>query len=486
MNFEKIDKGSAVSAVESREFRQLIDGVLVAGANTVPVIDPATEAVIATAPVGDAAQLDQAVAAAKRAFETWQFTSHSARVVLIGKIADAIEARREEIARIITLEVGKPIAAARADVDLALLWAREVAKTPLKDEVLRDDSEARIELRRRPIGVVAAIIPWNFPFFQTVYKLVPALLAGNCVVIKPSPTTPLNAMVLAEILQPIVPAGVVNIVGDSGDLGPQLAGHPDIGKVSFTGSTAAGRKVMASGAATLKRVVLELGGNDAAVVMEDADVPSVARSIFSWAYMNSGQVCINIKRVYVPEALHDAFCDEFVRLARAAKVGHGLDETNEYGPLQNRRQYETVLAALDIARRDGKVIAGGYALEGEGYFVAPTVVCDIDETSPLVREETFGPIRSIMSYKTIDEVVSRVNDTEYGLGNSVWGRNVEKATQVAARLMSGTTWVNTHFALAPGVPFGGVKQSGIGVEFGMQGLHEFTYQHVISISRVAS
>ncbi|KAF1711457.1 aldehyde dehydrogenase [Pseudoxanthomonas kalamensis DSM 18571] len=462
----------------------LINGELVAGATTVPVVDPATEEVIAHAPVADPEQLEQAVRSARLAFESWKDTSHEDRVAVIRRIADAIEARREEIARIITLEVGKPIAAARADVDLALQWAREVSEVELKPEVVQDDEQAYVEVRRKPIGVVAAIIPWNFPFFQTMYKLIPALLTGNTVVIKPAPTSPLNAMLLGDILSNIVPAGVVNVVGDAGDIGPLLSSHPDIGKVSFTGSTAAGRKVMASGAPTLKRIVLELGGNDAAIVMDDADIKSAAQGIFTWAFMNSGQVCINIKRIYVPDAMYDEFCGEFARLAEAAVVGHGLDEATEYGPIQNKRQFETVRDCLEIARQDGTVIAGGQPLAGKGYFVPPTVVRDIDESSRLVREETFGPIRSIMRYSSIDEAVEKVNDTQYGLGNSVWGKDLARATDVANRLESGTTWVNTHFALAPNIPFGGRKQSGMGVEFGMEGIHEFTDCHVIHVARV--
>ena len=466
------------------DYAMLIDGKRVAGASTIAVINPATEEVITQAPVADERQLEQAIASAKAAFALWKEKSFEERASIVVRIIDAIESRKEEIARTIALEVGKPIAAARTDVDLSLMWGRDVAQIRLKPEIVRDDAEAYVEVHRKPIGVVACIIPWNFPFFQMVYKLVPALLTGNTVVIKPAPTTPLNALLLGELLKDIVPAGVVNIVGDAGDIGPLLSRHPDVGKVSFTGSTAAGRKVMESGAPTLKRIVLELGGNDAAVVMDDADIQQAARGIFTWAFTNSGQVCINIKRIFVPESRYDDFCAEFAKLAKAAVVGDSLDEKTEYGPIQNKRQYEAVLSALELAKQDGTVIAGGEPLPGKGYFVPPTVVRDIREDSRLIREETFGPIRSIMKYASIDEVVKKVNDTPYGLGNSVWGQDLKQAAQIASRLESGTTWVNTHFALAPNVPFGGRKQSGLGVEFGMEGLHEFTDCHVIHVSRV--
>lgn len=470
-------------SLRSRHFKMLIDGELLEGSSSQSVIDPATEEVIATAPVASAEQVDQAVSAAKKAFASWKETTTAHRAALIHELADAVESRKEEIARVITFEAGKPIGAARADVDLSLTWVRHVAGVSLDPLVIRDDEASRIELRYKPVGVVAAIVPWNFPFFQTMYKIAPALLAGNTVVVKPAPTTPLNAMILAEILQKVMPAGVINIVGDGGNVGPQLAAHPDVSKVSFTGSTAAGRKVMASGAEGLKRIVLELGGNDAAIVMDDAVVEKAAKGIFTWAFMNTGQVCINIKRIYVPSAMYEEFCSAFAALARQARIGHGLDPETDFGPIQNARQYETARQYLELAREHGTVIAGGSAPEGLGYFIEPTVVRDIDETSPLVLEETFGPIRTIMKYDDIDDAIRRVNDTQYGLGNSVWGENLERAAAVADRLESGTTWVNTHFALAPDVPFGGRKQSGMGVEFGLEGILEFTENHVINISK---
>ena len=477
--------GVAARDLRGRAFRQLIGGELVEGATTQPVIDPATEEVIATAPVASASQVDAAVAAAAGAFEAWRATPLADRAAVVRAIADAIEARREEIATIVTLENGKPIDNARGDVDDSLTWARHVADFVIEPEVLRDDEAARIEVHHRPVGVVAAIIPWNFPFFQTIYKLAPALLAGNTVVIKPAPTTPLNACLIAEIVQPLVPPGVVNVVGDAGEVGPQLTVHPDVAKVSFTGSTASGRKVMASGSPTLKKIVLELGGNDSAIVLADADVPAVAKDIFSWAFKNTGQVCINIKRIMVPGSLYEEFAEEFADLAKATKVGHGLDQDTELGPIQNSRQYEAVKTFLEKAHQDGTVIAGGSLIEGPGYFVQPTVLRDVAPESSLIHEEVFGPIRSLIRYEDVEEAIQQANDTHYGLGNSVWGTNVEEARRVAERLESGTVWVNTHFALQPDVPFGGWKQSGVGVEFGREGVLEFTRQQVMNVKKSA-
>ncbi|MFD9668350.1 aldehyde dehydrogenase family protein [Rhodococcus sp. NPDC059968] len=477
----ELDTSVALVDLSDRAFKQLIDGKLVEGASSQPVIDPATGEAIATAPVADETQADQAYRAAARAFRDWQHTTVEERSRCLHQLAQRIEERRAEISRIITLETGKPAASADGDVDSALVWMRHIADLRLDPEVVRDDEESRIEIHRKPIGVVLGIIPWNFPFFQTIYKVAPALLAGNTIVIKPAPTTPLNAMLIGELLQDLVPAGVVNVVGDGGDLGPYLTAHKEVDKISFTGSSAAGRKVMASSAETLKRVVLELGGNDGAVVLDDVDVPTVAKGIFQWAFWNTGQVCINIKRIFVHASQYDEFCDEFARLAIDAKVGHGLDPETEYGPVQNAKQFEAAKTALDLAARDGKVIAGGEVFDAPGYFVQLTVVRDIDHASPLVSEETFAPVRAILKYDDLDEVIDRVNGTEFGLGNSVWGTDVERATAVAQRLESGTVWVNTHCAVLPDVPFGGRKQSGIGVEFGMEGLLEFTDTSVIHI-----
>lgn len=470
-------------ATATGEFAQLVDGRMVPGASRTEVIDPATGRGFAYAPVADAGQVDQAVAAAARAFPAWSATDHDERAAVLHRLADAIEARAEEIARLVVREQGKPITESRADVEFSRIWLRHVADWRPDREILRDDDEAFVEIVRRPLGVVAAIVPWNFPFFQTVYKLGPALMTGNTVVVKPAPTTPLNAMLLGEMLCDLVPAGVVNVVGDAGAAGPQLTAHPDVAKISFTGSTASGRAVMAAAAPTLKRVTLELGGNDSAVVLADADVIAAAQGVFTWAFANAGQVCISIKRIYVHRSIHDQFCAELARLAEQVVVGPGLDEQTGMGPIHDSRQFEAVHGYLERARDGGTVVAGGAGLERDGYFVRPTVVRDIDEGDRLVQEETFGPVRSVFAYDDLGEVIGRVNATPYGLGNSVWGTDLDTATSVARRLESGTSWVNQHFALAPDVPFGGRKQSGVGSEFGRDGLAAFTDVQVVNVSR---
>jgi acyl-CoA reductase-like NAD-dependent aldehyde dehydrogenase len=331
--------------------------------------------------------------------------------------------------------------------------------------------------------VVAAITPWNFPLLILAFEVAPALLAGNTVVIKPAPTTPLTTLRFGELCARVLPAGVVNVVADQDDLGAVLTSHPDIAKVAFTGSTATGKKVMASAAGTLKRLTLELGGNDAAIVLDDADPGEVAAKVYAAAMVNAGQSCIAIRRLYVHGSLHDALCDELGRLARESVVGDGLLPGTRMGPIQNRGPFERVKGLLDDARRDSTVAAGGGVLDRAGYLVPPTIVRDLPDSARLVREVQFGPVPPVLRYSDIDDAVAGANDTEFGLGGSVWSPDHERAFGVATRLNAGTVWVNKHHDLGPDIPFGGAKQSGIGVEPGREGLAEFTQATVINVAK---
>lgn len=457
----------------NHEFKLLIDGKLHTREQVLDVINPATEAVIARVPRASAEDAHAAVAAARAAFPAWRDTPVAQRQEMLRAVGDAVARHAGELERLITLEQGKPLAGARMEVEWSPGLAHYFASFDFAPEVVQDDAQQRVELHRRPLGVVAAIVPWNFPFLMAMYKLAPALAAGNTVVIKPSPTTPLSALRLGEIVQSILPKGVLNIITDDGTIGPILTSHPDVAKVSFTGSTATGRAVMASAAPTLKRLTLELGGNDAAIVLDDVDVAKVAPALFGLAFVNSGQVCMAIKRLYVQAGVYEAMCAAFADLANQAVVGNGLDEATQFGPLQNKRQFEAVCKVLDEAPKHGRVIAGGTA-QRPGYFVRPTVIRDIAEGNSIVDQEIFGPVRSLMRFDTVDEAVRRANASEYGLGASVWSADTAKATAIAARLEAGSAWVNQHFAVAPHIPFGGVKQSGLGVEFSAHGLHEYT------------
>jgi acyl-CoA reductase-like NAD-dependent aldehyde dehydrogenase len=346
--------------------------------------------------------------------------------------------------------------------------------------VIEDSGERRVEAFRRPLGVIGAIIPWNYPLLILSFKLPSALIAGNTLVVKPAPTTPLSTLKFAELVADVLPPGVLNVIADANDLGDAMTHHPDIRKISFTGSTATGKKVMASAAETLKRITLELGGNDPGIVLDDVDPKKIAPGVFEGAFQNSGQVCLAIKRLYVHESVYDQVCDELVTLANNAVVDDGSKQGTKLGPLQNRMQYEKVKGFLDDAHKHGNVIAGGTAMDRPGYFIQPTIVRDIKEGSRLVDEEQFGPVLPVIKYTDMEDVIRRANGTTYGLGASVWSSDPKRAHDIATRIESGTVWINKHLDMAPHIPFGGAKQSGMGVEFAEEGLAEFTQLQIIN------
>ena len=460
----------------------LINGNLVAGDQTMPVLNPASEEVLTECPRGSVAQLNEAVAAAKAAFPAWAKTDIGARRKIIDEIADLIDANANELARTLTQEQGKPLAEAAAEVGGMAAFFRYFATLDLSMRVIEDSGERRVELHRRPLGVVGAIIPWNYPLLLLAFKLPPALLAGNTVVVKPAPTTPLSSLQFAALIRDLLPPGVVNFITDANDLGDALTAHPDVAKISFTGSTATGRKVMASASNTLKRVTLELGGNDAGIVLGDVDPAAVAPAIFEGAFQNSGQVCLALKRLYVHESVYDRMCDELAKIADATIVDDGLKQGTKLGPLQNKMQYEKVKAFLADARASGKIVAGGEVPDRAGYFIRPTIVRDIAEGSRLVDEEQFGPVLPLIKFTDDDDAVRRANASTYGLGGSVWSSDKDRAYDLAVQMEAGTVWVNQHLQLMPNVPFGGAKSSGIGRELGEEGLAEFTQLQVINVA----
>ena len=465
------------------EFQLMIDGQRVPGALALDVINPATGKLLTRCARADRAQLDAAVSAAKRAFTAWSTSPIQSRRQALLKIADAFEARSAEFARLLTQEQGKPLAHAAYEVGGSVAMIRAFAAMDLPSRILRETDAERIVQEHAPLGVVAAITPWNFPLILLMIKVAPALLAGNTVVAKPAPTTPLTTLLFGELCADLLPPGVFNVIVDQNDLGEFLTQHPDIAKVAFTGSTATGKKVMASVAGTIKRLTLELGGNDPAIVLDDVNVKDVAAKIFQGAMVNSGQVCLAIKRVYVPDSLYEAMCAELAALADAAVVGDGLDPATQMGPLQNKVQFEKVKGFLEDARTHGTIIAGGKTLDRDGYFIAPTIVRDIPDDARLVREEQFGPVLPVLKYSDLDDAISRANSTEYGLGGTVWGTDLKRAFAVAQQIASGTVWINKHLELPPDIPFGGAKQSGFGTEMGQEGLEEFTQSKIINIAK---
>ncbi|WP_353189910.1 aldehyde dehydrogenase family protein [Pandoraea pnomenusa] len=466
-----------------KNFKLLINGQLVSGDMSMPVINPATGAEFAQSPRASQKQLDEAVRAAKAAFPAWSLRPIGERRELLLSLASEMERRAPEFAALLTKEQGKPSNQAMFECLGCAYIARGISQFTIESSVLQDDETKRVVEYRQPLGVVAAITPWNFPLILLFNKLAPALLAGNTLVIKPAPTTPLTSLLLGEVCADIFPRGVVNVIADANDLGAALTQHPDVAKIAFTGSTATGMKVMSSAASGIKRVTLELGGNDAALVLEDADVAETARKVFDGAMLNAGQICVAIKRVYVPDEMYDAFCAELARLAIEMVVGDGDAPATQLGPIQNRAQFEKLCDLLAVSRREGNVIAGGEPLARAGYFIPPTIVRDIPDSAEIVQEEQFGPILPVLKYSDVSDAIRRINESKYGLGATVWGKSVARAEAVALCIDSGSIWVNKHMDIAPNLPFRGFKQSGLGAELGQAGLDEYTQAKVVNVAR---
>jgi acyl-CoA reductase-like NAD-dependent aldehyde dehydrogenase len=464
----------------------LIGGKLVGkdGETTsIDVINPANEKVCARVPKGTAKDIDKAVKAAKKAFPAWAETPVAERQAVISKIADVIAANAEMLARMMTKEQGKPLAESMGEMAWTEGYLRHYATLEPKGRTIQDDGDFQIELRRVPLGVVAGICPWNFPVLVPFWKIGPALIAGNTIVIKPAPTTPVTILKILELCNDFVPAGVINAVTDENDLGPVLTGHPDVAKVSFTGSSETGKKIMAASAGTIKRVTLELGGNDPAIVLPDVDVKKTAAQIFGGAFLNAGQVCLAVKRVYAHKNIYDEFCAELAKLAEAVVVDDGLHQGATMGPIQNKAQFKKVKALIKSAKKDGKVLTGGVVKGRKGYFVKPVIVRDVKDGDDIVDKEQFGPILPVIKFSSIKDITDRANSSDYGLGASVWSKDTAKAVKIASRIESGTVWVNQCINIGPHIPMAGFKASGLGVEQSAEGLEEYTQIQVLNIAK---
>jgi acyl-CoA reductase-like NAD-dependent aldehyde dehydrogenase len=466
-------------------YRLSIGGAQVTAAKKFEVYNPADNSVLALAPEASAAQMNEAVAAAGAAFPAWSALSWEERSAYLSRFADAIEAHKDALARLLTLEQGKPLATmATEEVGASYFWIREVAKRRQKVEILEETDAHIVEAHQVPLGVVGSITPWNFPVLLSLWKIAPCLLTGNTMVVKPSPYTPLCTLRFGEIAQSIFPAGVLNVVSGGNDLGQILSEHPDVAKITFTGSTATGKKVFASGAVNIKRLTLELGGNDPAIVLPDADYKALIPSLFWAAFGNSGQWCVAIKRLYVHASIHADFVKEFVAFASKVKVGDGMDPASELGPIQNRMQFNKLRSMFQDIKDNGyKVPLGGTIDDTQpGNFVPVTVVDNPPEHSRIVQEEPFGPVLPIIAYEDVNDAIARANATVFGLGASVWGGR-EAAIAVAKRLEAGTVWVNEIHVIGVDLPFGGHKQSGLGVENGHEGLAEFTNSRIFMFKK---
>jgi len=468
------------------DYGLIINGKKVFSSNTFSVLNPANEEVIAECPIASKDQLDEAVSAASIAFKTWSAEPDNIKAEACGNISAAITEHAEELAHLLTLEQGKPLngAGSRFELGGAAGWAGYTSTLSLPVKTIQDDDSARILQTRKPIGVVGSILPWNWPLMIGVWHVLPAIRSGNTVVMKPSPYTPLSTLRMAEIMNECLPPGVLNCVSGEDELGQWMTEHSGIQKIIFTGSIPTGKRVMSSSSATLKRLTLELGGNDAGIVLDDVDPAAVAPGIIEGAFLNNGQTCAALKRLYVHESIHDELCEKLIEVANAVPMGNGLNEENLQGPIQNKMQYDKVVGLYEDAKeKGGKVLCGGDIPDEPGYFMPYTLMTNVTDGMRIVDEEQFGPLLPIIKYSDVNEVLEKANGLETGLGGSVWSSDIERAAEIAAKLECGTAWVNQHGPIAPNVPFGGVKCSGIGVEFAEEGLHEYTTIQVVNVAK---
>jgi acyl-CoA reductase-like NAD-dependent aldehyde dehydrogenase len=440
------------------------------------VRNPATGEGVGLAPKASRAQLDDAIAAASAAFPSWSKLPDAERKNVCRAVTKKIGEHAEELARLLTMEQGKPLngLGSRFELGGTQAWAGYTAELDIPVKVLQDNNEGRVELHRKPVGVVGSITPWNFPLMIAIWHIIPAIRTGNTVVNKPSPYTPLSTLRMIELMQQVLPPGVVSCVAGDDSLGAAMSEHEHVQKIAFTGSGATGRKVMSAAATTLKRLTLELGGNDAGIVLPDVDPRQIAEGLFWGAFINNGQTCAALKRLYVHEDVYDEVCDSLTGFARKVPVGDGLDEKNVLGPVQNSMQHGKVSRLVRAAKdAGGRVLLGGEEPD-DGLFFPLTLIADLDNGNPLVDEEQFGPALPIIRYSNLDDAIAKANDNPNGLGGSIWSKDVRKARDLALQLECGTAWVNKHGAVQPNAPFGGVKASGFGVEFGEEGLLENT------------
>ncbi|MCX5384730.1 aldehyde dehydrogenase family protein [Streptomyces sp. NBC_00083] len=436
------------------------------------VIDPATGEAFEEAPDQRPEELDAIVERARLAWAGWR-ADPDARADALRAAADAVETAEDVLARLLSREQGKPLTESGAEIARTAARLRYFAGlTHPRNRPIRDDRPMRSEVRWRSIGPVAAIVPWNFPLQLAAAKFAPALAAGNTMVLKPSPFTPLATRLLGSVLAAALPRDVLRVVTGREPLGARLASHPCIRHVTFTGSVATGRSVAASTAGSLTRVTLELGGNDAAVLLDDVDVDRIADQLFWAAFRNCGQVCMAVKRVYAPTRLYAKVVEALAQRASTVTVGPGSEPGTQLGPVNNAPQLARVEDLVGQALAAGaRAAAGGQRLQRPGYFFAPTILTDVPPDSPVVTDEQFGPVLPVLPYRTLDEAVEAANGTRFGLGGSVWGTDLDRAEAVAERLECGTAWINHHAELSLAQPFAGIKDSGLGVAGGPWGLY---------------
>ncbi|KAI8949304.1 aldehyde dehydrogenase-like protein [Xylaria longipes] len=451
-------------------FYNIIDGKQRTAGVSEQVVDPRTEELLWDVPVASAQDLDDAVDAANRAFKTWKLTSQAERQKVLQDVADCLRANKDVLAHIHTKETGKSFPMASADVEVAALHFEYYKGITLEDDVQYEDDTVKIVGTYVPIGVMAAISPWNFPMILSSVKVVSALATGNCVIIKPSPFTPYAILKFCELAQSVLPPGVFQALSGGADLGERMTLHPGIHHISFTGTLAVGQRIMRNAAKTMKKVVLELAGNNAAIVCEDAELERVVPSVAAGCFFHAGQVCVASKRVYVHESLYDEFMELFVQEARKYSPENIL-----FSPLSNRTNFERAKSFLEDSRKNNHdIVIGGEAKADEkGFWIPPTIVAKPPEESLLVQEEQFAPIAPVLTWSDEDDVVARANLDNAGLGASLYTPDLDKARRIAQKLESGSVWINQFERPHYGAYFAGWKLSGFGGELGKHGLYNY-------------
>ena len=468
----------------SKKYDMTIGGETVAADSYVEIRNPAnTEEVVGEAPVGTKEHLDKAIAAAAKAYETWRFSSEEERVNACNAIAGVCTEHAEELAVLLTKEQGKPLGGIGSKFEMGGCagWAGYTGSLSLPDKVIEDSDDRHVLQKRVPLGVVGSITPWNWPLIIAIWHIVPGIRTGNTVVIKPSPFTPLSTLRMIELFNEVLPPGLVNVVSGGDELGAELTDHEGIDKIVFTGSIATGKKVMASAAKGVTPVTLELGGNDAGILLPGEDAAKFVEGLFFGSMINSGQTCGALKRLYVHEDDLDSTVAALSAFAANIKMGDGMDEGSMLGPLQNERQFKRVIELVEDAKANGGTcVTGGEPTGGPNYFYPVTFVTGVSDGVRLVDEEQFGPVLPIITYTDLDDAIARANGTDFGLDASVWGSDAEETARVAALLEAGTVYVNKHAEIQPHVPFGGIKCSGLGVEFAEEGLAAYTSIKIIN------
>jgi acyl-CoA reductase-like NAD-dependent aldehyde dehydrogenase len=472
-----------IDNIVKAKFTQTINGQALASAYE-DVINPATGAPFQQSPAASPQEIDLAVSTAREAQPAWAALTWDERQALIVKLADAIESEKDYLATLLVMEQGMPLAEALFSTGYAAHCIRTIAAVRLPTRTLLDHEQNKIIERWSPLGVVGAIAPWNAPIVLGMHKVANALIGGNAVVLKPSELTPLATLEVGRIAASILPAGVFNVIGGGREVGAALVAHKGLDKISFTGSSPTGSAIAKQSAEYLRPVTLELGGNDAAILLPDGSIADLVSAVVTKGLANRGQFCAAVKRVYVPTHLYDTVCEALVKAVSGIKLGSGLEPSTQMGPIQNKAQFDKICAFVEDAKAaGGRILTGGAPLERDGYFYPPTIIAGLSDGARIVDEEQFGPIMPIIAYDDLDTVIRNINSGAYGLTSSVWTADLERGAEVASQIAVGTGWVNQHGNFDITIPFPMIKASGIGFDFADYGVKGAMRMQIINVKK---